>query len=79
MKPARSYNRRAAVLSYSTWRYMCPAPWSAAQRASAASTSLAAPLPRASGRVAIPNTPAQPVSATARPTAMTPAAVRTEA
>jgi hypothetical protein len=55
------------MLSRSTWRYIRPASCAPAQPASAASTLRAAPFPRAWGSVAIPNTPAQPVSATARP------------
>jgi hypothetical protein len=35
VKPARSYNCRAAVLSHSTWRSMCAGPWRAVQRARA--------------------------------------------
>jgi hypothetical protein len=59
------------MLSRSTWRYMRSAWCAPAQSASAASTLRAAPFPRASGSVAMPNTPAQLVSATARPTATT--------
>lgn len=71
VKPVPLYSRQAGSSSLSTWRYMPSAPKALAQPASMARMLRAAPRPRACGRVAMPKTPAQPPSTTARPTATT--------